>query len=133
MMGTLFFFLVPMMMFFLFVRLGAGILRGVRRFEGGSDERGRRVPQDESDPPNRFPLSRPFRGPSMESRIFRLAYKLRGKVTVSDVILETGMGLSEAEEFLDRLADGVRVVMEVSTGGLVTCEFPEIISRLENE
>lgn len=71
------------------------------------------------------------RASTLEVRIFRLAWKLRGRITVSDVVLETGLGPAEAEAAMNRLVDGMRVRMEVQEKGMVLYEFPEIIRRLE--
>jgi hypothetical protein len=77
-------------------------------------------------------LRRPDRG-RIESRVVSLAYRLGGRVTVSDVVIETGLGIKEAEELMDRMTDEVRVRMVVDDRGLVAYEFPEIIDRLERE
>lgn len=66
-----------------------------------------------------------------ESRVFRLAYKNRGRITLSDIVLETELGLKDAEEIIDEMIDGVHVRMEVREDGLVLYEFPEIIARFE--
>ncbi|MBN2553809.1 MAG: hypothetical protein JXB06_13610, partial [Spirochaetales bacterium] len=64
--------------------------------------------------------------------IFRAAYKHEGRLTVSDIVLETDLGLKEAEEVINGMVDGTHVRMEVEDSGLVVYEFPEIISRFEN-
>jgi hypothetical protein len=69
----------------------------------------------------------------VESAIFALAYRLRGRITLSDVIVETGLGMKEAEEVLNGMVDGLRVRMEVGASGLVVYEFPEIIARFEGQ
>ena len=76
-----------------------------------------------------FPPSQPR---SLEGRIFRAAYKHEGRLTVSDIVLETDLGLKEAEEVINGMVDGTHVRMEVEDSGLVVYEFPEIISRFEN-
>ena len=77
---------------------------------------------------SRFGAPRPY---TLEARIFRLAFKRKGRVTISDIVLETGLGLKEAEEAANALVDGMRVRMEVDERGLVVYEFPEIIARFE--
>ncbi len=67
----------------------------------------------------------------IEALIFRIAYKLKGRITISDIVLETGLNLKSAEETVNGMVDGIRVCMEVDERGLVVYEFPEIISRLE--
>lgn len=68
-----------------------------------------------------------------ESRVFRLAYKNRGRITLSDIVLETELGLKDAEEIIEEMIDGVHVRMEVREDGLVVYEFPEIIARFEGD
>ena len=43
------------------------------------------------------------------------------------------MGIREAEEVINGMVDGTHVRMEVEDSGLVVYEFPEIISRIENQ
>ena len=52
---------------------------------------------------------------------------------MSDVVIDTGLGIRDAEALLDRMTDEVRVRLVVDESGLVTYEFPEIIDRLERE
>jgi hypothetical protein len=73
------------------------------------------------------------RSRSIENRIFRAAFKHSGSLTVSDIVLETGLGVREAEEVINGMVDGTHVRMEVQDDGLVVYEFPEIISRLEKQ
>jgi hypothetical protein len=70
---------------------------------------------------------------SIEGRIFRAALKHSGRLTVSDIVLETDLGIREAEEQIDSMVDGTHVRMEVEEDGLVVYEFPEIISRFEKQ
>ena len=69
---------------------------------------------------------------SLEGRIFRAAYRHEGRLTVSDIVLETDLGIKAAEEVINGMVDGTHVRMEVEDSGLVVYEFPEIISRFEN-
>lgn len=78
-----------------------------------------------SQPPSRF------RG--NQGRIFRAAYKHKGKLTISDIVLETDLSISEAEEIINGMVDSTHVRMEVEDSGLVIYEFPEILSRFEGE
>lgn len=66
-----------------------------------------------------------------EVSLFRLADKMKGRITVSDAVIETGIGIKEAEEYLNSLVDGSHVRMEVTDTGSVIYEFPEIISKYE--
>ncbi len=65
----------------------------------------------------------------LENRVFRLAYRLGGRLTVSDLVVDLDFSIEEAESFLNRLVDSTRVTMEVRDDGLVYYEFPEIIAR----
>lgn len=72
----------------------------------------------------------PRGGRSPEARVFALARSLGGRLTVSDVIIELGLDVKDAEELLEGLVDNIRVRMEFDDNGRVTYEFPEIIDRL---
>ena len=67
-----------------------------------------------------------------ESKIFKLANTFKGRLTLSDIVLETGLGLKEAEQVIEQMIDGIHVRMEVRDDGIVVYEFPEIIARYEN-
>jgi len=67
-----------------------------------------------------------------EHQIFRLANKLRGRLTVSDIVINTGMGIKDAEETMNKMVDGMRVRMEIDNRGIVVYEFPEIIAKYED-
>jgi hypothetical protein len=69
----------------------------------------------------------------VESAIFALAYRHKGRITLSDIIVETGLGIREAEQVANGMVDGIRVRMEVRENGLVVYEFPEIIARFEDQ
>ncbi len=69
----------------------------------------------------------------LQSRVFKLAYSLGGRVTVSDIVIETGLSVDEAESLLQSLVDNARVRMEVDDRGMLTYEFPEIQARAERE
>ena len=68
-------------------------------------------------------------GRRLENRVFRLAYRLGGRLTVSDLVVDLDLSLDEARRFLDQLVDHTHVTMEVRDDGLVYYEFPEIIAR----
>ncbi|MCF7947845.1 MAG: hypothetical protein K9M94_04560 [Spirochaetia bacterium] len=73
-------------------------------------------------------------GPGEESNqvtLYKLAYKLEGRITVSDIVIETGMEVKEAEELIQSMVDNQRVRMEVDENGMLLYEFPEIIARLK--
>lgn len=67
----------------------------------------------------------------IEARVFKLAYRLQGRITVSDVVVDTGLSVDEAERILERMVDNQRVRMEVNSSGLMIYEFPELIARLQ--
>lgn len=68
-----------------------------------------------------------------ESRVFTLAYRLGGRVTLSDVVMETGLGMTDAEMLMNEMVDELHVRMVVQDDGQVIYEFPEVISRLDRE
>jgi hypothetical protein len=70
---------------------------------------------------------------SIEARIFKLANRRKGRITVSDVVIETGLGVHQAEDLLQNMVDNNRVTMEVTDDGMVYYEFPEIIRRMQDE
>jgi hypothetical protein len=70
---------------------------------------------------------------SFEGRVYRLAYKLGGRLTISDIIIETGLDTATCERQVNELVDETRVRMVVDDRGFVVYEFPEIIDRLERE
>jgi len=125
-----FYFVVPLIFIFVIARVASGFIRGVTR---------RPYKDLSNDLP--MPLGVPAAGSrriipggnSDEAKIFKLALKLRGRLTVSDVVIETGLSLHETETLLENLVDGVHVRMEVNERGMVSYEFPEIIDRLEGE
>lgn len=61
--------------------------------------------------------------------MYRLAYRLGGRISVSDAVVDNGLSASEAEGLLQGMSDGLRVRMEVDDRGLITNEFPEIAAR----
>ena len=68
-----------------------------------------------------------------EAQLFQLAFRMKGRITLSDVVIETGLDMREAEDLINKMVDGVRVTMEVDDHGHVLYEFPEIITRFEND
>ncbi|MDZ7794247.1 MAG: hypothetical protein U5P10_11340 [Spirochaetia bacterium] len=66
---------------------------------------------------------------SVETSIYRLAAKLSGTITVSDVVTDMGIEPKKAEKMLESMADGVRIRMEVDDAGIVYYEFPELKPR----
>lgn len=62
----------------------------------------------------------------MESEIYRLAKKNGGTLTVSDVVVETGIDPEEAESLLRKITDGYRVQMDVTEAGRIRYRFTEL-------
>lgn len=115
-----FFFLMPLIFIVLVARVASGALRGSRRYQV-DDEYERRLPRPQTQ-----------RAPHTdEAAIFKLAYRLKGRLTVSDIVVETGLGVHESERLIESLVDNTRVRMEIDERGIVTYEFPEIIRRFE--
>ena len=117
-----FFTLLPILFVFLVLHLVRVALRETRR---------QRRPEAVWGRDNREQMAareQPRRG-RLENRVFRLAYRLGGRLTVSDLVVDLDFSIEEAESFLNRLVDSTRVTMEVRDDGLVYYEFPEIIAR----
>lgn len=70
---------------------------------------------------------------SRQAEIYKLAYTLGGKITVSDIVIETGETVNEAEELIQSMVDNQHIRMEVKDDGLVVYEFPEIIARFREK
>jgi hypothetical protein len=104
--------------------------RFLRRWRNDADEAERR-PQEERRPLRWLApgLTALRTAPDPEARVFRLAYKRRGRITVSDAVIDLGLSIQQAEELLNSLVDDLRVRMEVTPNGLVVYEFPEILAR----
>ncbi len=118
-----FFFLLPLAAFLIIARILAGFF-GRELHDAG---RKARLEGSASSAPQPRSQGR------LESRVIALAYRLGGRVTVSDVVIETGLGIREAEGLMDRMTDEVRVRMNVDDRGLVSYDFPEIMDRLDRE
>ncbi len=68
---------------------------------------------------------------SFHGKIMNLALDNKGVLTVTDVVLATGLSLKQAEEVLNNMVDEYRVKMEVKDSGIIVYEFIEIINRKE--
>ncbi len=64
-----------------------------------------------------------------EAEVYRIARRLGGRITVSDLIVEIGVSAQIAEQSLERLVDGTRVGIEVSDNGVIVYEFREFTGR----
>lgn len=69
----------------------------------------------------------------MESRIFKLAQGMKGRITLSDIVIATNLNMKDAEQLIDSMIDGIHITMEVNDKGRVIYEFPEIIARFEDK
>lgn len=117
-------FIFPLIFFVIAARVASRFFRGVSRRSAIED--------DYLDERVRSIEGR-SRDSSHEARIFKLAYRLKGRITVSDIVVETGLGVQEAETLIEGMVDSSHVRMEVDDNGLVTYEFPEIIRRFESQ
>lgn len=129
--GFPFIFLIPLFLTILAVRAGTNLFRhfGQRNASHmfGRGQYDQPIFPDEGNPW----MHRAVGG--YDARIFQLAYKRKGRLTISDVVIETGLSVEEAEQLMQRMTDNTRVRMEVDNRGMVTYEFPEILARFENE
>ncbi len=132
--GGIFGLIFPILFIFLGIRLIRHIFFGAaRRMESDFDREPRRqVPFDDIIPDTHY-HAHESPDVSIEAKIFRLADEMKGRLTVSDVVIGTNLGLKEAEEIIDSMVDGAHVTMEVRDNGRVVYEFPEIIARYEDE
>ncbi|GEM_PF-1464361 len=122
-----FLFLFPLLLTVLAVRAGMSLFYSVQ-------QRPDRSPYLDGEPLYRGHHDPALYHPAvLQSRVFKLAYRLGGRVTVSDVVIETGLSVDESEELLQSLVDNARVRMEVDDRGMMSYEFPEIQARAEHE
>jgi TM2 domain-containing membrane protein YozV len=71
----------------------------------------------------------PSKPESKEKIVIKLAYKLDGRVTVSDVVANSDLSLDEAEKTLKELASKGYAGMHVTDSGLIVYEFEEVKGR----
>ena len=65
----------------------------------------------------------------VQDQILKLASRMDGLITVTEVVAETGLPFKKAERTLDRMVDFSRVNMTVSDAGVVFYEFVELQSK----
>ena len=65
----------------------------------------------------------------LDGVVFGLAKRLGGRITLSDVVVETGMDLADAERYMDSLVDHAHVSVEVEEQGRLVYEFPELLDE----
>jgi hypothetical protein len=122
-------FLFPALFIFLIFRFGMRFFNDLFNNPNRFNTRDRWQLYDRSG----LDFTTPIRSRGIENRIFRAALKHEGRLTISDIVLETDLSIREAEKVMDGMVDGTHVRMEVEDNGLVVYEFPEIISRFENQ
>jgi hypothetical protein len=126
-------FLIPVLIILFFARMIPGLFRGFfREIEERKFYRDRRITRGRRQGEKRRRLGK-GKPKNIEGVIFNLAYTLKGKITLSDIIIETGLSMKEAEKTIDQMVDGIRVSMEVDDQGMVVYEFPEIIARQKKD
>ena len=103
------------------VLLGSGIYLLVRRLRG--DHR----PELDSSTERRRSGKLPTEA-APTARVFRLAKRYGGVLTVSDVVTELGIDPEDAEKLLDSVTDGNRVDINVDNDGVVRYVFSELAS-----
>jgi hypothetical protein len=69
---------------------------------------------------------------NLDSSIFRLAKRSGGKVSLSEIVIETGLELEAAEKYMDSMIDNSHVSMDVDKGGRLRYVFPELVPKNEN-
>ncbi len=66
---------------------------------------------------------------SVQRQILEMAKQNKGRLTVTDVVLVTGLSLRRAEEALNSMVDGYRIRMNVRDSGMIIYEFAELIQQ----
>ena len=122
--GSIFLFLVPLFLTVLAVRAGTSFFRYIGRHSNDHAHR-----SDQYYFPEDVNPWGPRRVGGYDARIFKLADRREGRLTISDVVIETGLSVEEAEQLMQKMVDNTRVRMEVDDRGMVFYEFPEIMDR----
>ncbi len=66
---------------------------------------------------------------SLDGVLFSLAHRNGGHITLSEVVIETGMNMKDAEKYMDSIVDSVHVSLEVDDSGRLFYVFPEIAAN----
>ena len=123
--GWPFGFIFPLIFFFIGIRILRHLFSGRshHRFDDYHHYR-------DAIPETRY-ITRPPVAPSesFEKKIFKLPNELKGRLTVSDIVIGTEFGLKEAERRIEEMVDGVNVTIDVTDSGRVVYEFPDIIDK----
>ena len=67
---------------------------------------------------------------SIQNRILHLALKNGAFLTVTDVVIETGLHIKKAEKILNQMVDNIRVIMEVNESGIIVYKFVEVADQI---
>ncbi len=123
----------PVFFFVIVLRVVRSIFRSSTRRDLELRLRDSRLPGlgDDFSTVSRYPApTQPIKRTG-EGEIFRLADKMKGRLTLSDIVIATNLSMHDAESVVEAMVDGVHVTMEVNEVGGVIYEFPEIIARHE--
>lgn len=116
---------------FLFIVLSGSLAGGVER-RSGEYRRDRNRSDREWDSFG-CGFERPHldsdRTAQLQVLLFRLAKRRGGTLTLSDIIVETGLGVYEAEELMKAVVDNTYIRIEVTDEGRVIYEFPELMEQ----
>ncbi len=72
------------------------------------------------------PRGKIFMEKQLDSTIFRLAKLRSGKISLSEVVVETGLNIKEAEQYMDSITDSEHVLLEIDGDGRLIYVFPEL-------
>ena len=84
-------------------------------------------------PDTRYHVGKQIPDSTYESKIFRLADEMKGRITVSDIVIAMDVSIKDAERLIERMVDGMHVTLDVTDSGRVIYEFPEIIAKYESD
>lgn len=73
-------------------------------------------------------LDRTVSNEAFEVFVYRLAAKRQGRLSPAQIVVESGLSMSEVEKRMVALVDNVHIFMEVQDSGLIIYEFPELFS-----
>ena len=115
--------------FIILVLIALNLFSNKSRWRIPGLHRTRRLSTEDDDRENLNTLSTTVHG--FDSRIFSLARRYDGRLSVSDIIIETGMNMAQTEKYMDSLVDGTHVALDVEDSGRLVYLFPEIIAKTE--
>jgi hypothetical protein len=129
--GGIFSLLIPFFLIFIGIRIVRRIFFSASRDIDRPRRRYRpQLPFDDMGTVSSYPSTKLN---DIESRIFKLAQGMKGRITLSDIVIATNLNMKEAEQLIDSMIDGIHITMEVNDKGRVMYEFPEIIARFEDK